>query len=176
MITTTKATIDIGGVKFTYSREGFLTDFSQAESALDSSLQNSTIYGRDLFMFSTGDLFVNEQQFFTSMDFKDIGGIFNYAQAITHRLMTARGTHPEDSFFGVPWYDYLGKRYSDGRITLSRLTADITEELYKDSRTQEVAYVRPVFDGRTSISVSCGVVPVRFNRGAVELAMSLEDR
>lgn len=176
MITATNATINIGGTVFTYSRENFLSDVSQSEAALDASLQNSSVYRRDIFMFAKGDMFVNEQEFFSARDLKDIGGVLNYAQAITHRLMTTRGTHPEDVFFGVPWYDYLGQRYTDGRVTLSRLTADITEELYKDNRTQEVGYVRPEFNGRTAIFVSCAVIPVRFSSTAIELALSLEDR
>lgn len=176
MLTTTKAVIELNGVRLNSSREDFLGSFALSEELLDESLGNVPVYGRDLLMFAEGDLFVNEREFFTSRDLKDVGGLVNYAQAITHRLMTTRGTHPEDRFFGVPWNDYIGSPYVSSRAIQSRLVVDITEELYKDRRTREVQAVETEFTSPTVISVRCFVIPVQYNKEAIQIALSVEDR
>jgi len=174
MLTNTNAYISIGSVQFQPSREDFLSTISINEAALEKSLEDSAAYGKDLLMFGTGDLFVEEQEFFVSGDTKAISGLLNYAQAITHRLMTTRGTHPEDRFFGVPWNNYIGQAYSSSRIVKSRLISDITEELYKDRRTREVAYVRASFESPTVLGVECAVIPIRFQAGAIEISLTVE--
>lgn len=176
MLSTTKATISINGANFSPLRDGFLEDFNQTEALLDESLKYTSIYKRDLFMFGEGDLFVNSRQFFNDGDLKDIGGLLNYAQAITHRLMTTRGTHPEDRFFGVPWGKYLGVAYVSKNIVSTNLIADITEELYKDSRTSEVVSISINFISNTVLEVACSVRPIMYQQGSISISLSVEDR
>lgn len=177
MLTTTKATISINGAILNSSREDFLiADGVEKEALYARSQENIRLYGTDLLMFAEGDLFINERQFFSSGDLREVSGLLNYAQAITHRLVTDRGTHPEDRFFGVPWRNYLGQSYASKSVITSRLVADITEELYKDRRTKEVAEVRAVFSTPTSVEVTCSVIPITAQREVISISLAVEDR
>jgi len=140
-----------------------LTDSEAAQiSALSRNSQRKELFSTDLLMFAEGDLFVNNKPY-TNKDLDLVSGVYNYAQAITHRLMTASGTMPGDDTFGVPWNSYLGVTYSNPSNILRALIAEITEELFKDSRTSEVVYVRPELVNPNTIQVECAVIPVGLN-------------
>lgn len=168
----TNAVITISGVRLLPHREGFLSDPMISERLLDDSLQNAPAYRRDLMMLATGDLFSTQQPHFTSRDFREVGGLVNYAQAITHRLMTTRGTHPEDISFGVPWDRYIGTYVSE-RFIIPNLTADITEEVMKDSRTESVASVTINFTSNSVVEVVCELIPIFNQGGSVEVALTV---
>jgi len=129
---------------------------------LNQKEENKEIFGSDLYMFATGNLFVNDRPY-SKKDISLVSGIYNYAQAITHRLMTTRGTMPGASSFGVPWDDYIGATYKDKNTVRRLLISDITEEIYKDSRTGEVLSVETNFSDPNVINVVCTITPVNFN-------------
>lgn len=132
-------------------------------------------YGVDLMMLAEGELFVTDDHLNLSRgDIRDVGGLLNYAQAITHRLMTDRGTHPEDRFFGVPWRNYVGQTYTSRHVVKAQLTADITEELYRDHRTGQVVEVKTIFSSPTVVEVSCSVIPKMFRNDLVSVALAVE--
>lgn len=120
-------------------------------------------------MFAEGDLFVNN----TQGDLKLVGSVYNYAQAITHRLMTSRGTHPVDSTFGVPWLNYLGKSYTSSTTVLTNLRQDITDELYKDNRTQKVVQVITKLVDPTIIDVTTVVLPIGVNQSTLSINLTV---
>ena len=120
-------------------------------------------------MFAEGDLFVNA----TQGDLKLVGSVYNYAQAITHRLMTTRGTHPVDSTFGVPWLDYLGKSYTSSTTVLTNLKQDIADELYKDNRTQKVVQVITKLVDPTIIDVTTVVLPIGVNQSTLSINLTV---
>ena len=131
------------------------------EAQVNASRQSAAVtkaMGTELLMFAEGDLF--PQGLPHSRDIGVAKGLANYAQAITHRLMTTRGTHPEDYFFGVPWDNYIGNTYMSRGLIIGTLIVDITEELYKDRRTSRVVYVNAEFTEPTIIDVKCAVEPV----------------
>lgn len=171
----TKSTISVNGMLLSPSREGFLSDPSVSLSKHERSLDARVSYGVDLMMFSSGDLFINESNMFISKDLMRVGGLLNLAQAVTHRLATDRGTHPEDRFFGVPWRNYLGQAYSSRSSVSSSLVADITEEIYKDRRVKEVVSVSVNFQSPTVISVECSILPLRFDGDLVNISVLVED-
>lgn len=142
---------------------GELTQQEQSQlSALSRNAEYKSLYRTDLLMFAEGNLFVNNRPY-EKKDLDLVSGVYNYAQNITHRLMTARGTMPGNPSFGVPWFNYLGSTYQNKSSVRSLLVADITEELYKDSRTAQVISVRAEFLNPTTISVACSVAPVRLS-------------
>lgn len=140
-----------------------LTNSEAAQiSALSKNAELKSLFKTDLLMFAEGELFVNNRPY-TAKDLDLVSGVYNYAQAITHRLMTTRGTMPGDRFFGVPWDNYLGVPYQSTNTVTRLLTIDITDELYKDSRTGQVVSVSPEFTSPTSVQVNCTVVPIRLS-------------
>lgn len=173
MLKTTRAEITVDGQRISSVREGYLTA-ATSEELLDKSLDSSSFYGRDLMMFAEGDLFVEEREKFTAKDLQDVGGLLNYAQAITHRLMSTRGYHPGDSQFGVPWTLFLGQTYTSKSAVTYRLIAEITEEIMKDHRTSTVLNVDVNFESPTHVSVNCSVLPVIDTTKAIEIALELE--
>jgi hypothetical protein len=176
MLTTTRATISVNGAILSSSRDDFLTDVGGNEAFYNANQDNLRSYGIDLMMFAEGDLFVNTTDNFSSKDLKEVGGLLNYAQAVTHRLVTDRGTHPEDRFFGVPWRTYLGQTYVSKGIVSARMIAEITEELYKDRRTKEVVEVKADFKNPTTVEVTCSVIPLMFKTELINISFTIEDR
>lgn len=171
MIYTTGAEILIDGSRINPMREGFLEHRAVSEARLDQSLDDVPVYGRDLLMFAEGDLFVGDGP---SPDVSSVGGLVNYAQAVTHRLMSTRGYHPGDPSFGVPWNRYIGQSYTNADIVRGQLSADVSEELLKDKRTLQVASIRTEFESPSSIRVTVGVIPVHASASLVEIALNVE--
>lgn len=176
MLTDTKISISVDNIRFDASRGDFISNVEMSEEKLDKSLEDSSVLGRDLLMIGEGDLFLREREFFSARDIRDLGGLLNYAQAISHRLMTPRGYHPEDRFFGVPWYNYIGKTYSSSSAIRSQIVSDVTEEVYKDRRTREVHGVSANFLSPTVLEVTCSVVPVRVNISSLTIELAIEGR
>lgn len=168
--TDTQGQITINRVKVDLSKAD-LSDTANQSAALVKNSQLRTFFLQDLLMFAEGDLFVDEENS-QKGDLKLAAGLYNFAQAITHRLMTDRGTHPEDAFFGVPWSNYIGQVYNSQSIVYSNLIQDITDELYKDNRTQQVVYVKPNFIDSTTIEVECAVLPINIST-SVLVSLSL---
>lgn len=149
-----------------------LTDSEAAQiSALSRNSQRKNLFSTDLLMFAEGDLFVNNKPY-QNKDLDLVSGVYNYAQAITHRLMTARGTMPGDANFGVPWNSYLGTTYANPSNIIRALIAEITDELYKDARTGEVIRVNPEFTAPTVLQVECVVVPINVQTN-VDISFSI---
>ena len=175
-MSTVPAQINVNNVTISMKRDGFLVDEAIATQVKRRGTDRLRILGTDLWMMGTMDLV--EEQFlgaFEEHDLSRAAGMYNYAQAITHRLMTSRGTHPQDRFFGVPWLNYLGRRYISSDVVKSSLIQDITDELYKDSRTKEVVAVEAEFENPNTISVKCIVVPVGVNDEFIELGLSVRN-
>lgn len=170
----TQSSISVTNVGINFSRENYLEDPSVSEVFLDSGQERIRLLGKDLFMFATGDLLLEERiREFEKVDLGRAAGIYDYAQSITHRLMTARGTLPEDRFFGVPWYNYIGRSYVSSTAVRSNLIQDITDELYRDNRTREVVYVKAEFESPTVIRVDCAVVPIGTINEQIEVTLSV---
>lgn len=173
MLRTTRAKISLNGKDLVLHGEEFLTDERESLASVSSNKRNRTLYGTDLEMLATGSLAIDVNN---PRDLSRVSGIVNYAQAITHRLMTDRGTHPEDRFFGVPWSKYLGSTYMSKSLVISELVADVTEELYKDHRTQEVISVSAEFESNNTIAVTCSIAPIGFERNVIDVSFAVEDR
>lgn len=170
----TKGEIIIKDISINLKR--FLDDSSVSSQSLADTKERVRLLGIDLFMFATGDLAMEERiREFEKVDLARAAGIYNYAQAITHRLMTTRGTHPEDRFFGIPWLNYLGRTYTTSTTVLSSLTQEITDELLKDSRTQDVIYVTPNFISPTIIRVDTAVLPIGVTDKHLEIGLSIRN-
>lgn len=158
----TNGYISISKVAINFTREGFLDDANVSSNRLSRVRNGVNLLGIDLFMFATGDLHPQEQEVaLDTVDLRRAAGLYNYAQAITHRLMTARGTHPEDSFFGVPWFDYLGHGWTSRDEVRVNLMQDITDELYKDNRTKEVLSIDVEFLDVNTIHTKCAVSSIQ---------------
>lgn len=171
-LSNTRGTIRVLNSKINLNT-GNLTDSDENQAAaLNRNVENKNVFRSDLLMFAEGNLFTDETGFSAANDLSIVSGVYNYAQGITHRLMTARGTMPGDPFFGVPWYNYLGVTYSNPQNVIRSLVSDITDEIFKDSRTEDVLYVRPVFTEPTVVEVECGITPVRFDVD-INLAVSV---
>jgi len=110
-------------------------------------------YLLDLKMMGTGDLFTEHG------DIAVTGGLNNLAQALTHRLMTERGSHPMDATLGVPWGAFLGETYSDSALVEYELMQEITAELYKDIRVEDITYISVEFIDLNAIKVDVTVSP-----------------
>lgn len=170
----TKGDIVVSDV--TINLKGFLDDSEISQKALTDTRERVRLMGIDLLMFASGDLLSeNRIREFEKIDLARGAGIYNYAQAITHRLMTSRGTHPEDRFFGVPWFNYLGRIYVNPSTILSSLTQDITDEVFKDSRTQDVIYVTPSFLNVNTIRVEMSLLPVGVTDNQLQLGLSIRN-
>jgi hypothetical protein len=117
----------------------------------------STFLGRDFFMareFTEGGLYINGK------DLSNVSGILNYAQAITHRLMTYRGTMPGDAAYGMPWNNYLGKTYKNKSLIIANLTQDLEDEVFKDRRTASVKNITVEFLDPNTITSVVSLVPI----------------
>ena len=171
---TQPAKINVQNVAINFARENFLEDQSVSQSLLDNGRNRVRLLGTDLYMFGTGDLLFEERiREFERVDLGRVAGVYDYAQAITHRLMTSRGTLPEDRFFGVPWNSYIGRSYISSSAVRTNLVQDITDELYRDRRTQEVVYVRVDFKSPTVVAVECAVIPVGTSTEEIQIAMTV---
>jgi hypothetical protein len=172
-INTTGGEIRVFNASIKLFAGGVLLD-SDAEqlATLSRNQSNKAIFGTDLFMFADGELFVNNR-LYKNKDLETVSGVYNYAQGITHRLMTARGTMPGDSLFGVPWNNYLGITYSNSQNIIRALIADITDELYKDSRTGSVLGVKASFVSPGVINVITSIKPVRPDDLSINIDVSI---
>lgn len=176
MFTNTNGNIRISNLAINLARDGFVASEEVSSRLQDVSKNRVRLLGKDLFMFAEGTLGVIQNIVSGSaIDLNTATGVYNYAQAITHRLMTTRGTHPADRFFGVPWDRYVGKSYSSGEAIRSSLIQEITDELFKEPRTQNVVYVNAEFETKNVLRVSCAVVPVGVTTD-VEISLTVGDR
>lgn len=176
MFKNTNGNIRISNLSINLARDGFVANEEVSSLLKDTSKERVRLLGKDLFMFAEGTLGLT-QSIATDMkpDLSIAAGIYNYAQAITHRLMTTRGTHPADRFFGVPWDRYIGKTYSSGETIRSSLVQEITDELFKEPRTQNVVYVTANFQTKNVLEISCAVVPVGVTTD-IEISLNVGDR
>lgn len=130
----------------------------------------SAALGKDFLMapqFTSGGLHV------TKNDLAQAYGIYNFAQGITHRLITFRGTMPGDPNFGVPWGNYLGKTYKNKSLVISNLTQDISDEVFKDRRTNSIQSLDVSFLDPNSVIIDLTIIPIYtgFN-GLVNISLS----
>lgn len=130
------------------------SDFSKLQAKLDSDRRASEVFGMDFLMFAEKGLFSE------GTDLKKAAGIFNFGQAITHRLMTSRGTMPGDPFFGVPWDSYLGQTYRNKSFLNADLKNDIEEEVFKDSRTAQIPRLTLNFLDINTIEIDMTIIPI----------------
>lgn len=145
--------IDFSNVSIT-SDFGDYTRFPELQSAEIKRLEeNREFYLVDLRMLGTGELYTD------SGDLMLVGGVTNLAQAITHRLMTEKGTHPMDATLGVPWSSFLGQTYVDADLVLYELMQEVTEEIYKDIRVKEITSIKAEFIDINVISLSITISP-----------------
>jgi len=118
---------------------------------IDKIRREKTQLGTDLKMLATGNLLTKKKGLDIAI------GIQNFAQAITHRLMTVRGEHPEDASVGVPWNLYLGATYDDANQILADLGGEILTEVYKDYRTTYAKFDYIRFADSNIIEISLSV-------------------
>jgi len=163
----THGQIFVNNINISLQNQPMIDDPAAQRRSATENARLKSLFGTDLYMFAEGDLFENESQ----GDLKIVASVYNYAQAITHRLMTDRGTHPIDSTFGVPWSDYLGHTYMSSTILLTNLRQDITDELYRDGRTQKVVQVITSLKTPDVVDVICVVLPIGVNQS--ELSVNL---
>lgn len=149
-----KGLITVNSGNVNPATEDLSSDSSRFQAKLNNDRVASQELGMDFLMFAQGGLFEEEGKI------KKASGIFNYGQAVTHRLMTTRGTMPGDPFFGVPWNNYLGKTYKNFDIILANLRNDIAEEVLKDSRTNEISDLQISFRDVNTIEVSLTLIPI----------------
>lgn len=149
------------------SREG---DLSYYQNNLNLQRNSSRALRTDFLMaqeFTEGGLYVSGN------DLAKVSGILNFAQAITHRLMTYRGTMPGDINFGIPWTNYLGKTYNNKSLVIADLTEEVENEVFKDDRTQEIRSINIEFLNPNVVKVDVTLVPVYTNfSGVVELTIT----
>ena len=154
----TKAVIQVSGASIDFGNENYLVDGEVQQRAIDSTNEKASIYKKDLLMFATGDLIGQNNIIGIKEDLRSVGGLLNYAQSITHRLMTTRGTMPGDAFFGVPWDLFLGRSYSQSSIVKSNLIHEISDEVSKDRRTQRVVSIKANFIDNNTLEVVCSLL------------------
>lgn len=142
----------------------------QYENLVQEDINASRILRKDFLMvpkFTEGGLYNDVSSL------QRVSGILNYAQGITHRLLTYRGTMPGDPNFGVPWLNYLGKTYKNKSLVIANLSNDIQEEVFKDPRTSLVESLNIQFLDPESVSVDITLVPIYTNANqAVEISIS----
>jgi hypothetical protein len=138
--------------------EDFSSDLSVNQARLSSDRRASREFGMDFLMFSKGGLFYDE---FGGI--KKATGIFNYAQGLTHRLATDRGTMPGSPIFGVPWSSYLGKTYKSASIVIANLREEIVEEVFRDRRTSRIDDITVSFLDPNTVNIDLTVVPIFTN-------------
>jgi hypothetical protein len=139
---------DVNPANFDFS------DSSSLQAKLTNDRRASFSLGMDFLMFAEKGLF------FEGGDFKKAVGVFNLAHALTHRLMTTRGTMPGDAFFGIPWNNYLGRTYSNKNLVIANLTEDIASEILKDSRVGQIKSINILFSSPTVLTVDVSVIPI----------------
>lgn len=130
-------------------------------------------YGTDLAMMGTGELMPETNV--SGTDLLIVGGLLNYTQAILHRLMTVRGTLPEDQTIGISWYNYLGQNYYDKDFILTQLKDEIANEVYRDYRTQDVASIEARFSDNTVIEFEMVLVPIDGQSTALSFNVNRSD-
>lgn len=167
----TKAQISFRNLNVTYANTQLVGDIDQQITRIQESDARRRAFRTDLMMLGEGDLWVSNS-LLENRDFLIVSGMLNYAQALTHRLVTPRGYHPADPSFGVPWYSYLGISYTSKSVMQGQLIADITEELIKDSRTGAVLSVTVDFQSPTVITTSCNVVPINIRDDMITLSLT----
>lgn len=135
-----------------------LNNIEEQTRRIDDTAARKALFRSDILVLAEGDIWTTTE-LLEKRDFLVTSGILNYAQAITHRLMTPRGYHPADPSFGVPWYDYIGQSYVNRGVIEAQLNADIAVELMKDPRTSVIRSVSSRFVDNNHISVECIVIP-----------------
>lgn len=155
--------IDFSNVTIKTDDGGYLQDDNLQKTSQESSTSESEVFLTDLFMAATGKLYPTERK----KDLKLISGVYNYAQAITHRLMTVRGEHPMDFTLGISWNRYLGKVVYDRELLELELAEEIVNEVTRDQRTGEVTYLSVTFSDINVIKVVLVLTPVSFNTEAL---------
>jgi hypothetical protein len=135
-------------------------DFIFYQNSLNAEQLSAFSLGSDFLMakeFTEGGLYVSGK------DLSKVSGALNYAQALTHRLITYRGTMPGDATFGVPWQNYLGKTYGNKSLIIADLSQDIENEVFKDRRTAELRNIEVNFVTPNVVTVDLTVVPIYTN-------------
>ena len=112
--------------------EEYTSSLSQQLDNLNTLEAEENAYLSDLITLGEGDLLTEHDDFLVR------SGLLNYGQAITHRLMTTRGSHPIDPTLGINWYNYMGQTYASKEFIQATLSLEISQEVYKDFRTSEV--------------------------------------
>lgn len=148
-----KSIITINSASVNPARADF-SETSLLQAQLDSDRDAAEILGMDFLMFAERGLFSERE------DLKKATGIFNFAQAITHRLSTFRGTMPGDPLFGVPWGRYLGRTYKNKALVLADLREDILNEVEKDRRTGSIPRLQVDFFDANTVEIDITIIPI----------------
>lgn len=138
--------------------DGYVDDIQEQLKNLADGKLYLEQYGTDLAMMGTGDLLPEKK--IEGTDLLIVGGVLNYAQAIIHRLMTVRGTLPEDPTIGIAWYNYLGSTYSNKDFILAQLRDEIMTEAFRDYRTQDVPSITSSFINPNAIEFEIVLLPI----------------
>lgn len=128
-------------------------------NSIEANKKIRDIFKVDLYMPATGDLIADPRDKKEKSDIKLVTGIYNYAQQITHRLMTEKGTHPIDRNLGIAWSSYLGSYLSKSSVKI-RLSREIEEEMLKDYRTDEVISISVEFEDQNVVRADVSLKPV----------------
>lgn len=150
-----------------------LQGLAEFQDLLNSEVTSFSFLGSDFLMakeYPEGGLYASGK------DLSKVSGVFNYAQAITHRLITYRGTMPGDANFGIPWDNYIGKTYSNRSLVIADLKQEIETEIFKDRRTSSVENIVVEFLNPTVINVDLTIIPIYRNLpSVVELTITSGD-
>jgi hypothetical protein len=149
-----KALITINMAEVNPALADVSSDASRLQAKLTTDKLASEVFGMDFLMFAEKGLFAEVK------DLKKVVGIFNFGQAVTHRLMTTRGTMPGDPFFGVPWNRYLGQTYRNKNFLTADLQTEIQDEIFKDARTAEILSINLNFLDINTVTVDLTILPV----------------
>ena len=150
--------IDFANVSIKSDWNDYPNDLVSQSSNLDIASVNEILFATDIYMFATGKMYST-----TDKKLKLVSGIYNLAQAVSHRLMTTRGSHPMDSTLGVPWDRYLGQTYFDKELTMLEISSDIVSEVLKDPRVSSVDNIVVELIDINAISVQIIIAPIGTN-------------
>lgn len=135
-------------VQLSTASEEYTSSLSLQLNTLNALEAEESTYLSDLITFGEGDLLTENRDFLVR------SGLLNYGQAVTHRLMTTRGSHPIDPTIGINWYNYMGQTYISPEFIQATLSLEISQEIYKDFRTSNVYSVIVEFSDINTVLIT----------------------
>lgn len=170
-IADTGASIVFKNLNVSFNNTSLLNDATEQASRLADTEARRRLFKTDFMVLAEGDLW-SSLEMLDRRDFLVVSGILNYAQAITHRLMTPRGYHPADPTFGVPWYDYLGQSYVNKSVIEAQLSSEVASEIMRDPRTNIVRSATAKFVTSGEINIACVVIPATTNTDSLGISLT----